>query len=290
MKEKLLILISVLMLAFGGLAMVSPNETYIAEKLFYRAMRIDQKIARNPEIVPEGMIIAVERNLKKIIEEYPHNKMAKPARMGLAEFYLTHQKYVEAVTALEEIIGQYKDDLLMVSKARFLKGAVYEKQGEEENALREWTVLRGEKYTQTPWGLQVPLYIGNYYYQKENYPQAEKAYAEAVVFYKKLESENKGKPQGYTAANLLLRTYIQMKRYEEAGRTAERIVDTYNNRLTLLQQLPNIELLFVRIMRNPDKAIEIYNRIKAKADEPGLRKALEQRIAELSEKKKPEEG
>ncbi|MFH1245592.1 MAG: hypothetical protein V1662_03830 [Candidatus Omnitrophota bacterium] len=285
MKETLLVLFSVLLLVFGGLAMFSGNEDYAAEKLFYQAMQIDRKIAKNPEIAPVRMIVAVERNLKKIIEEYPHNKMVKPARMGLVELYLTHQKYVEVIPALDEVITQYKDDLFTVSKARFLKGAAYEKQGQWEKAAREWSVLRGEKYTNTPWGLQVPFYIGNCYQQKKNYPQAEKAYTEAVVFYRDIESANKGTPKGYTAANLLLLTYMQMERYEEAGKTAERIVDTYNNQLTLFQQLANIDLIFVRILHQPDKAIEIYNKIKAKTDEPKLIRSLEQRISELTAQK-----
>lgn len=274
------------MFVLGGLAMASYDGDYIAEQLFYRAMRINRKIIANPEVVPLRMLAAVENDLQKIEQRYPESSIALPAQFALAEFYVAREKYAEAISLLQELVVKDKDDLWTVSKARFLKGAVYQKQGEGEKALREWTVLRGEKYTNTPWGLEAPIYIGNYYYQKGNQPQAERAYSEAALFYRKIESERKGTPAGYTAANLLLRTYIQMRRYDDAGKTAERIVDTYNNRLTLLQQLPNIELLFVRIMRNPDKAIEIYNRIKTKTDEPELRKALEQRIAELTAQKR----
>ncbi len=281
MRNTVLILIAVLMAVWGVLAVISSSGEYAAEKLFYRAMKTYKKIADNPDVAPPAMLVSVENDLKRIVEKYPDSQTAKATRLVLAEFYLRNKDYEQALSALDEIINVYTQDKLILSKAHFLKGAAYEKQNQWEKALQEYAILRNE-YTDTPLGLQVPLYLGAYYSAKERYLEAEQAYNEAVLFYEKLAAENKGKAYGYAAANFLLQVQMNLRNYEQAGKVLQDIINDYPNLLTFSQQLPKIEAIFVKKLNKPDKALQVYEIIRDKTDNQKLLEFLDGRIAALN--------
>ncbi|MCQ9208883.1 MAG: tetratricopeptide repeat protein, partial [Omnitrophica bacterium] len=163
-------------------------------------------------------------------------------------------------------------------------GNSYEKQNQWNRALREYTTLR-DKYSDTPLALEVPLYIGNYYKGKKRYTQANKAYHEATIFYKRIERENRGKPRGYACANLSLRAYLELKDYEQAGKIAEDIINNYPQLIALVQQAINIDLIFIKKLNKPEKAIELYTLIQTKTDDPKLKQALGKTIEFLKAQK-----
>jgi len=277
MRDTTLILIAVLMAVAGMLALATSGADYAAEKLFYQAMKAHREIALNPDVVPPGMLSRVERNLQTILQRYPKSKTAKVAHLVLAEFYFNNKEYEQAIASLDIIIDTYSDDVPTLSKAHFLKGNSYEKQNQWDRALREYITLR-DKYTNTPLALQVPLYIGSYYKGKKRYTQANQAYHEATIFYKKIERENSTKPRGYAAASLLLQAYIELGEYEQAGKTVEDIINNYPQLIVLVQQVVNIDSIFIKKLNKHEKAIELYKLIKTKTKNPELKGALDKKI------------
>ena len=100
--------------------------------------------------------------------------------------------------------------------------------------------------------------------------EAERAYTDAVRFYKKSQLANKGNMLGYTSSTLLVQACIGGKRFEQAGRVLEENIKNYPAPALLAQQLSYVDLIFVRILNNPDKAIEIYSYAKEKTDSEDL--------------------
>jgi len=274
------LLISALIIVYVILSILSSGGEYAAERLLHRAVKINEKIAANPDVVPPALFMAVERNLEGIIKRYPNTKTAKVARLALAEFYVTHKKFDGALLVLDGVINSNNEDKVMLSKAHFLKGNAYEKQNQWSKALIEYKMLR-DKYKETSLGLQAPIYIGNYYKNNGKDAEATKAYSEAVIFYEKLERENRGKTLGYLASNFLMQSYVNLRKYEAAGRVIEDAIDNYPSKLTYLQHAPNVETIFVKILKKPQKAIEIYSRMKDKTDDNKFREFLEKKINDL---------
>ncbi len=279
MKRIVFILIIILLIVYISFSLLSRglDKEYAAEKLFYRAAKAIEKIMINPDVVPPKMAASVERDLQRILDEYPETKIAKVAQMSLAEFYITDKKYNKATSALGAIIDKYSQDAAILSRAHFLKGNVYEKQNQWNKALKEYTILKN-KYKDTTFGLQIPLYIGSYYAKKGKDIEADTAYNEAVIFYEKIKSENKGKPLGYMASTLLAQAYMNLKKYEEAGKAIEETINDYPSALTYTQHIPGVELIFVKQLNRPQKAIEIYNSIKEKTNDDKLKEFLQRKI------------
>lgn len=284
MKKIIVIFILILALVYVVLSILGREGEYGAERLFYRTLKINEKITKNPDVAPPVMLASVENTLKKILDRYPDTKAAKSAHMALAEFYLVREKNDKALFVLNEIIEMGDHGAPILCKAHFLKGFVYEKEGQWDKALKEYTILR-DKYTDTPLGLQVPIYIGTYYTQKGKEVEAKRAYNEAVLFYEKIEQDNRGNMLGYTASGFLRQAYLTLERYEEAGRVVENTLNNYPSDLTFVQQLPYIDLIFVKTLNKPEKAIEIYKNVIEKMKNEELIAVLQGKIEELEGKK-----
>lgn len=283
MKKIIIILALILICVYAALAVLGSRGEYTAEKLFYRAMKTNNKIISNPDVVPPALSLAVENDLKTILKKYPKSNTAKITSITLSEFYLTQKKYDKALGLLNAILKTDNQDVVMASRAQFLKGLVYERQDQWADALREYNILRN-KYPNTQIGLQVPLYIGRYYDSKGMQADAQKEYESAVAFYKNIESANRGKMLGYAASNFLGQAYMNLKRYEEAGGTIENMVNNYPSEMTYYQCLPAVEFIYLKTLNRPAKVIEIYKGVQGKTKDAQLKKFLSLKIKDLEKK------
>ncbi len=284
MKKTITILIAILIALYAVLAMLGRGGEYAAEKLFYQAMKINSKIAANPDVAPPALLASVENNLQKLLKKYPATNTAKSASMVLAEFYASNKQYDKALHEVDAILDKYAKNMAVASTAQFLKGIIYEKQNQWDRALKEFATLR-DKYSNTQLGMQAPLYIAKYYELKGKKAEADQAYNDAAIFYEKAMKDDKGNPRGYIASTLLLQAYLNLERYEEAGSLAEETIKNYLSPMALNQFLPAIDFVYLQKLNKPDKAVEIYKFVKTKARDERLIKLIDKKIKAIEAKK-----
>ncbi|MBP7055562.1 MAG: tetratricopeptide repeat protein [Candidatus Omnitrophica bacterium] len=282
MKKTVFILIAILIAFPVALSFMSSSYEYGAERLLYRAVKLNEKIAVNPDVAPPVMVANVENTLKDVLKKYPEADAAKAANLALAEFYVQNKKYEDALKLIDSILSSKKSNKGMLSSAQFMKGALYEKQGKWERALQEYIKLR-DNYKDTPIGLQIPVYIARHYSEKGQ-DEAKKAYEDAAKYYEKLANEYKGKPLGYEATNMMISIYFGLKEYDKAGDAVEKAVDIYPLQLTLSRYAPSMEFVFAKQLKRPERVIKFYNAAMKKTEDPKLKKALQDRIDELNKK------
>ena len=283
--KKIILLMAVTLLAlYIVLSILGSGGEYGAEKLFYRALKLNSVIARNPDVAPPKLLSDVENTLKKILVKYPKTNVAMTANMTLAEFYIRHKRYDDALSKLDAIIKAYDKNQSMLSTAHFLKGRVYERQGYWQKALKEYAIVR-DNYTETELGLQVPLVIAKYYVDNGRDADAKQAYNDAVTFYGGLEKKNHKKMLGYIASKLLIQTYMFMEDYEKASSVIEETIYNYPSQMTLMQLLPQMEILIVKKLKQPERAVGIYKKIREMSKDEKLNKFLDKKIEELVHKK-----
>ena len=182
------------------------------------------------------------------------------------------------------MMSDYSEDAAMVSLAHYLKGLTYEKENKWNMALAEYTLLK-EKYPDTRLGLEMPIYIAKYYATKGRRAESEKAYSEAIIYYEKIERDNRGKLLGYASSALLIQVYLNTQNYEQAGAALKKTLDNYPSRMTLAQLLPFIEPVYVEKLNNASAAIEIYKTIMEKTRDDKLKNFLSKRIEFLGKRK-----
>ena len=280
MKKIIYILIGILAAVYIGLSLLSSGSDYNAERLFYKAGRTINKIKLNPEVVPPALAASAEKALLAISDKYPESKVYVPSRMMLVELYNVANQREQAIGVLDKLLKEHAQNSDMASKLHFAKGATYEKQQEHDKALAEYRLLARE-HKDTLHGLQAHLYIGDYLTRIGRGRDAERAYNEAVTFYAKTALENKEKIIGYMSANLLLESRIRLGQYEEAGRVIESTLNDYPFLNTYTQLIPRIEYVYVQMLKDKQKAINIYTQIKDSSEDTRLREYIDKIIDHL---------
>ena len=76
-----------------------------------------------------------------------------------------------------------------------------------------------------------------------------------------------------------------MKDYEAAGKALEDTIDEYSAPAAYARLLPYVELIYVEKLKNYDKAIAIYGKIKSNLRDPKVINLLEQVIGKLEKKR-----
>lgn len=285
MKKTIFFLAGILIIVYVTLSILGGGGEYAAEKLYFRAMKTNLRILRNPDVVPPGLLSMVEKDLKNITIKYPKTKTAVRSNVALIEFYITHQKYADAFSVIAAVEKNTKNDLSVLSTVQFLKGIAFEKQGAWDKALVAFKVLQN-KYPNTELGLQSPLYIGRHYESAGKIDEANKAYAEAATFYKDLEKEHTGTLFGYMASGFIIQANLSMKDYAAAGESLDSALNKYPSSMTYSQLLPYVEFIYVEKLNNPKKAIEVYDSIIKNTKDSQATKFLKQRIEKLKIKDK----
>jgi len=284
MKNIVIILLLILAALYGALYFLSAGDNYNGERLYYRAMMANEKVTKNPDIAPAALLNNIESDFKVILDKYQKAPVARPASIALTEFYINHNKYDKALGSIALIGKRYKDDPVIMSTALFMKGAICEKKGEWPAALKEFRgVQRSYPFTQI--GMQMPLYIGQYYDSKGDEANARAAYNEAATYYDNLEKKYNGKVVGYIAASFLLQTYLVAGSYDAAGIALEKIISQYPSGQTYAQFLPYVELIYLKKSNNPGKAIELYRNVKSITKDKLLIKSLDDAIQKVENRK-----
>lgn len=284
MKKVVIILIFILITVHVTLSVLGSRGEYAAEKLFYRAMKVNSRIVVNPDVAPPPVLAQVENDLKTLITKYPNANITRTANTVLVEFYTTYKQYDKALDVVGSMMDKYKSDEVIMSTAHFMKGDIYEKQDNWPKALAEFELLR-DKYPYSRLGIQIPIYIAKHYDSKGQGSEASSAYSEARSFYRRIEKEHSGSGLGLAASTLLFQTYMNTRNYEEAGKVLEETINTYMGQPVILQLIGQVENVFVTKLNEPQKAIEIYKNISGKIPDGKFKKVLQKRIDDLSAKK-----
>jgi len=285
MKKSILILVGILIAVYIALSLLSTNQEYAAEKIFFAAMQANNKIVLNPEVAPPQLLASVETKLKKIITKYPKTRIVKQVEMALAEFYISNKKFKEALLHLDGLIDKYPQDPYFTCNATFMKGVTYERSGKWSDAVKIFDFIK-EKYSNTPTGFQVPIYIARYYENNGNGTAAQQAYLDAIAFYKKLERDNAGQPIGYLASAAMMQIFLQLSNSSEAARVFDETMKNYKAPIYRVQLLQYVDPIFVTKLKKPEKAMQIYKTLQKEIPNKQIKQMLTKKMAQIGKLKK----
>ncbi len=191
------------------------SEQYRMERMVWHAERTAE-----PVFVNEGMVSSFEfdnavSKFEKIIEKYPDSQFAINARLRIADLYTVRKSFDKAREVYDQIIALYEKNPELVALSLFKKGKTYELDNNWAQALRTFNVIL-TKYEKTSHSLSVPLYIARYYVKNDEEKSAQQAYKAAVNFYQKIADEYKNTKAALLAENLIVRTYIEQRDWNDA--------------------------------------------------------------------------
>lgn len=254
MKKALSLFILILIGVGGTLSVLGAKSSYVAEARFWRARQLAKRVVANPEVTPPFLYQKVKGRFEQLIKDYPENNvLVKESHLSIGGILIHEKKFEESREVLEKVRKEFPDDKLIGARAQFLTGFSYEKAGQWETALKEYKTLMS-RYMESPFTLQVPLYIARRDLKQDTQKGAE-SYQEAAHYYRQVVSRYPKTPLGYFAMTFLVKGYEEQKKWEETLGAVKELVLSYPAALRVY--LPVIDGTSRRL-KEPGRALDIY--------------------------------
>lgn len=255
MKKATLIFCLTLIGLYGILGcFVSKKDPYLAEKRFWKAGALAQRIVANPETTPPLLFRKARQNFQELIKDYAHNTvLVQESLLSTGGLFIHEKKFQEARDLLAQAKLDHPNKHFHV-RAQFLIGFSYEKEGDWETAVEEYHALM-EKYPEHQLALQTPLYIARHDLRQDTTKGLE-SYREAAHFYRRVITKYpKGSPIGYLALSYMLTGYHEQKDWGRSFEVVREIVINYPR--VLKDYVPMIEGLSHRL-KDSERAIALF--------------------------------
>ena len=280
MKKTILIFVGIIVALYLVVSLINYKSEYNAEVRLFKANKLLSQILQSPESVPTRFFERTVNAYKKVIAKFPNSASAKRAVLSVGQVYIINNKFEQARQELRQYEIAYKDNKDMLSDIQFLIGNAYEKEG-------KWSTAQGiynsilEKYPDSLTAMQIPIYIGRYFLKNGKTEDAILTYQQAAVYYQKIARQNPESEKGYLALSNVVTCYVDQKLWPEALDSLTNLVNEYPKSRELPKLLQIINLLCLEQLKNPQKAIEIYEEFIQKHPENAMVKALKAAIEKL---------
>ncbi len=188
---------------------------YLAEKMYWQANRLYEKIITSSTPVSKSEYQRVVNAYQKIIDTYPQWNNIPMVQFFIGQVYLEQKDFTNAEKHFIKLVRKYPSEIEVCSKALFSIGTCREKKGDWENALKLYNQLLID-YPWTEYGLIVPLHIAQYYQERKNQYQSTIAYEKAIQYYRMIYNKPTNPTISGKSESLLLTCYIDQEKWEDA--------------------------------------------------------------------------
>ena len=277
--KKTVILVFICMLFF----LAGCGDEYPAEKLYWKAGKFSGQIFRNPKGTPSSQYEKAIAAFRKVVRKYPDSKNAREAQLKIGELYVAWENFPQAIKEFEKAIQKYPGNTILCSTAQFAIGACYEKQENWKEALVAYRKLFSD-YKNTPLGIQVPLYIAQYYQRNEKNKEANKAFRQAIKDYKKIVKDHPNSKIAYVVQDYIVVCYGSLKQWRKAINSLEKFFKDYPESPKAAQSLLTIAGIYRNQLKEPQKAIAIYRQFLKEYPDSKLTHTV-RKVLQESEKK-----
>ena len=236
------------------------NDRYAAEKQFWQAQKLAEKIFSNPHVSPTRELEKTVNILKGFAARYPQSKLSVQADFTIAKLYLAKEEYDNARAHLNSLIDKYGKSGSFIAEAVFLIGNSYELQNQWETALKQYRKVMND-FPVTFRGVDIPMYIASYYKSKFQPERMIYALREAITHYKTLAEQYPDSLLSFHLNSLIAQCYVELKEWNNAANTLELTIDKYKGKFDVSASLMQMASIYDTWLNDRPKSKEILERI-----------------------------
>jgi len=257
MHKKTLVVVFSLAILLAGCG----NDEYAVEKRYWQAQQEANKIFKNPHSSPPRELDRVAKILSAFSQKYPNTKLAVEADFNIARLYLIKEAYDKGRMQLRATINKYRANFAICAEALFLIGNSYQIEGKWNLALEQYKKIM-QDYPKTIRGLNIPIYIAQYYKIKYQPDKMLTAYQEAIAYYRSLAEKYPNSALSYSVDILVAQCYVALKDWQNALSSFKTILEEYKGKVANLDAvLMNISVLYMNELKDKIKAREMLQRL-----------------------------
>ncbi|MEW6169968.1 MAG: tetratricopeptide repeat protein [Candidatus Omnitrophota bacterium] len=236
------------------------NDQYSIEKQYYWAQKRAAKIFKNPAASPPRELEKVVGILNNFIRNYPKNKLALQAEFDIARLYITKEEYDKARLQLRSIVNKYNELKDICAEATFLIGNSYQIEDKWNLALEQYKKIM-QDYPATLRGLDIPVYIAQYYKIKYQPDKMLAAFYEAINHYKGLALKYPKSVLAYQAEMLVSSCYAALKDWNNVINSLNTVIENYKDKIKADGILMQIAFIYSKELKDKAKEKEILERL-----------------------------
>jgi len=232
---------------------------YLAERLFWQAQQVTKKITQGSALdkLSNEDYQKIIDAFGKVSEKYPLAMTAAQSQFIVAQLYVMRNDFSEAEKELIKVTRNFSGAPEIASRAQFLIGNIYERQGKWEAAVSEYEKLI-DLYPLSRLGLKMPIYIAQHYQLSKDASEAEKAYTKAVRGYEGLIGDYFGTSIAPVVMDHLALAYLSQGKWDEAIEVWQEITTKYSQSPLAEKSMLASGEIYSRQIRDLQKAIQTY--------------------------------
>jgi TolA-binding protein len=257
------------------------KDEYAIERRYWHISREAQKIFVNPAVTPPKELEKVVGQLNQFIQEHPKNYLAIKADFDIARLYITKEEYERARNHLKKVIQNYNKSEVICSDAVYLMGYSYETDNKWDSALLQYNKIM-QDYPRTARGMDIPIYIIQYYKKKFQPDKMIGACRQAINHYNTLAEKYRGSPLAFRSHSLVAQCYLLLKEWQSAIDTLDSIIERYKNKIAMDGVLMNMAMLYSRELKDKAKAEVTLKRLIQEYPHSKLAKTAQGLLKELA--------
>lgn len=280
MKKLIIILSGILLIIFITLTAIDWKGTYDAERQLWGLNRELVKISGNKEATPDYVIEQLANKYRAFIKDYPRSSNTMTAQLVMGNLYLFKKNYVKAREEFQKALTIYPKDKDLMAQAKVAIAKTYEI---DNNWVKAYPYYQDAmaNYPLTETGFSVPEYLARRYKSLGLNDEANSAYEKAVVFYKKIASDNPKTVYETSALKMIIVCKLSQSRWKEASEEMFNLMMKNPTGQILGECLKGINELCLIKIRNYDETIGYYKAFLAKYPKHPVIPTLKKMIAGL---------
>lgn len=188
------------------------------------------------------------------------------AQMKIGMIYFQKKDYAEAKRELAKVNRFYPTAISFVATSQYLIAQIYERSGEWERALNEYTWLMVNNPL-SPEGLDAPLRIVSYY-QNENPALLTESYEKGLAHYEELINKYEDKPFAPQIELQRVKLLVLQKDWNRAISSLQDMAEKYPGTEAGLNALLNLWGIYKLELKDERKSKELSARISS--EYPGI--------------------
>jgi TolA-binding protein len=246
---------TIIAIACSLLCLGCVNDQYAIERRYWWLSKSAEKIFNNPMVSPPKYFERVIADLRNFTSKNPAHNLAVDAEFTVARLFIVKGEYASAREEMKKIILAHKESDNVCAEALFLLGNSYQLQGKWNAALEEYKKIIRE-YPMSLKGLEVPIYIAQYYKVKLQAEKMYAAYREAIIHYNSLAQKYPDSPLAFMVGKLTGKCYTEIQEWERAADTYTVLVEKFKGKVKVDEIMKDIAMIYWRNLGNEEKTIQ----------------------------------
>jgi TolA-binding protein len=251
---------TIIVAGLAGVLCGCANDQYSVEREYWKVKKQAESIFRNPAATPPNELERVVKQLENFVAKNPKNILAVESEFAVARLYAAKEEFESSRKQLKSIMTKYSKSAVVSSEALFLIGNTYQIQNKWESALEQYKKLISE-YPLTTRGLEIPIYIAQYYKAKAQPNRMFTAFGEAIDHYRALAVKYPDSPLAYKAYTLAASCYGATKDWRNALDILNTISDKFKSKVRLDAVLWEMALIYKKELKDDLKTKETIERL-----------------------------